>query len=41
MMSETCIHEWIAINVYDCTLMAVIWNILSEVQRKIESVSND
>lgn len=41
MMTETYIREWVAINIYDCTLMAIIWNILSEVHRNIEPVSND
>ena len=40
MMTETYIHEGDAINVYDCTLMAIIWNIFSEVHRNNKSVSN-
>jgi hypothetical protein len=29
------------VNVYECTLIAIIWNILFEVHRNNESVSND
>jgi len=41
MMTETYIHEGAAISVYDCTLMAIVWNIFSEVHRINESVPND
>ena len=41
MMTETYIHEGAAIKVYDCTLMAIVWNILYEVHRNNESVSDD